>query len=112
LPFICGKCNRNYCIRHRNEIDHECEQIPKHTIEKEVNTKRLYKIFQRQAASENSISSGQSRGQTSGRTNSRTNPQSIQPGSLSDKEAMDLALKMSLQDSSASRLTAVNVNLG
>ncbi len=99
LPFICGKCQRNYCIRHRNEIDHECDQISQASFEKEVNSKRLYNIFERQqqAASRNASSS---------KVEARA--QSVQPSSLSDKEAMDLAIKLSMQESSASKSTTVS----
>jgi len=25
VPFNCGNCQKNYCIRHRNELDHDCK---------------------------------------------------------------------------------------
>lgn len=27
IPFQCQKCRRNYCIRHRLEIDHDCAEV-------------------------------------------------------------------------------------
>ena len=48
LPFVCTRCRKNYCIRHRNEIDHECNEIPNTGENKEINSKRLFNIFQRQ----------------------------------------------------------------
>ncbi len=25
VPFNCGNCQKNFCIRHRNELDHDCK---------------------------------------------------------------------------------------
>lgn len=34
MPLICKKCNKNYCLKHRHENDHNCneQQQQKHSI--------------------------------------------------------------------------------
>lgn len=43
MPFQCSTCRKNYCIRHRNEIDHECSEVVAKSVgeNKDVNSNRL-----------------------------------------------------------------------
>ena len=49
IPFLCNKCNRNYCIRHRHEADHQCDTAKAQNVgeNKDLNLKRL-NFFQKQ----------------------------------------------------------------
>lgn len=98
IPFMCNKCKRNYCIRHRNEIDHYCNQIHKQTGEnKEVNQRRLFNIFQRQTQPTSSARSSVSDQRAAPSQRPRQ-----QPNAMSDQDALDYALKLSLQENSGS----------
>jgi hypothetical protein len=53
IPFECDKCKKNYCIKHRLEIDHDCSDIVRHSVltSSSLNPSRLY-FFQKQASNE------------------------------------------------------------
>jgi AN1-type zinc finger protein 2 len=49
MPFECQRCRMNYCIRHRLETDHQCDQIVKNPGEKKfLNDRRLAFFGQKQ----------------------------------------------------------------
>lgn len=98
IPFLCTGCNRNYCIRHRHETDHECQSIQQtnrtssaSSTTKELNNKR-WQFFQKQQPQASSASLAPL----------RANQQTIQPSSMSDREALDYAIKLSLSENKTS----------
>lgn len=84
LPFVCTKCRKNYCIRHRNEIDHECNEIPNTGENKEINSKRLFNIFQRQQQQEQPRASQTNQRASNAQRSSQSRPsgQARQPNSM------------------------------
>lgn len=99
LPFVCNRCKNNYCIRHRNEIDHECAgATTNNKASNEINNKRLNffdNFFQKQPETKQPV-----REQTK-RTQPKQNNQLAQPNSMTDKEALDYALRLSMMEGAA-----------
>lgn len=98
VPFQCSTCRKNYCIRHRNEIDHECSEVVAKSVgeNKDVNSNRLkyFGLFNQSRPQQPSRAAATSRtSQNQQPTTSSLN------NAMTEQEALDYALKLSLQES-------------
>lgn len=41
VPFICSVCDNNFCIAHRNELDHNCKELQ---LVKKSNLRRISQV--------------------------------------------------------------------
>ncbi|CAF1027787.1 unnamed protein product, partial [Brachionus calyciflorus] len=93
IPFNCTKCRKNYCIRHRHESDHSCDTIIRQapsssnprSSQNDLNAKRLM-FFQRQQPPE--------------KKTQQTTKVPVQSTTMSDSEALEYAIQLSLKESS------------
>lgn len=87
IPFQCQKCRRNYCIRHRLEIDHDCSEMSAN----QRNVPPTASAIPRPATRNSRPPSGQA-------SASASNP-IRNPASMSESEALEYALRLSLAES-------------
>ena len=120
VPITCQTCKKNYCLRHRIETDHECQPLNQNSTKgrsqsqssslmSEINLRRL-NFFERFTTSNKETStasatptnrnSSTNRTQVSAASNLRTsgNQQSIQPNNMSESEALEYALRLSMTE--------------
>jgi hypothetical protein len=121
VPITCQTCKKNYCLRHRIETDHECQPLNKNqtsarsqssssSLMGEINMRRL-NFFERfttnnkqtnpaNSTSTNRNSSANRVQQSNIASNLRIagNHQSIQPNNMSESEALEYALRLSMTE--------------
>lgn len=99
IPFTCQKCRLNYCIRHRHETDHNCDTIAPSARgvagANDINNRRLM-YFQNQVAQ--SQASNSSRPPNRPAAVAATAAANIQPGSMTESEAIEYAIRLSLNE--------------
>lgn len=95
IPITCDQCRKNYCLRHRHPLDHECSG--RTVADKRTGGKALSRAAEaalkraNQAAPARPLASQLSRGKI----------ESVQ-GSLSEDEALAMALQQSTYETEAS----------
>src|SRR4051812_3321452 len=49
LPLVCSDCGKNYCIKHRLELDHHCDKVK--NVNKMTNLSKLEALTTKPSAS-------------------------------------------------------------
>lgn len=110
IPVTCDKCHMNFCLRHRNELDHECKGFQ--GTGRQVSKAGAAAVFRNQQPASTSASTA-SRSQPQQTTMSglgrqldleRRNRQAgtsrsredIMPGHMTEEEAMRMAMQASV----------------
>ncbi|KXJ82782.1 hypothetical protein RP20_CCG011215 [Aedes albopictus] len=99
VPFSCGVCKRNYCLKHRHTLDHECSGasggggVPPRSLAAQA-------AVQRQQQQQSSRSVPQQ-----SRTNASQLATAVQ-GDMSEDEALARALALSMQEEEDERARA------
>ncbi|RWS23933.1 AN1-type zinc finger protein 2A-like protein [Leptotrombidium deliense] len=88
IPIICDCCRRNYCLKHRHPSDHKCEN---------AETVKTGNMASKNAASAAIERMFNSKKQVS--TDDQNSAARKLQGSLSEEEALQRALRMSLSNS-------------
>ncbi|EGD74583.1 hypothetical protein PTSG_05948 [Salpingoeca rosetta] len=124
MPFLCDRCLKNYCLKHRHPDDHDCagrSSSAAHTKRSQPRTQprsqphkaRQHQQPRQQQSSSSSAARHQSRRPAGQRLNDAgygaqldrqrqqrapAHPQQAQPAGLSEEEAVALAMRASLED--------------
>ncbi|KAL8616827.1 hypothetical protein ACOMHN_017864 [Nucella lapillus] len=112
IPVTCDKCHKNFCLRHRNELDHDCKGFQ--DSGRQVSKAGAKAVFRnQQAASTSASTSSASRAQPQqtaltglgrqldqDRRNRQAGPsrsrEDIMPGHMTEEEAIRLAMQASV----------------
>ncbi|XP_019533809.3 AN1-type zinc finger protein 2A [Aedes albopictus] len=99
VPFSCGVCKRNYCLKHRHTLDHECSGasgggVPPRSLAAQAAVQRQ----QQQHQSSRSVPQ-------QSRTNASQLATAVQ-GDMSEDEALARALALSMQEEEDERARA------
>lgn len=102
VPFSCGSCKRNYCLKHRHTADHECAGVAAATGAGAASQQSLAAqaaIRRSQGTTTKNVPS-QSQVTTSSSTGSSSNSSHLAAvqGTMSEDEALARALALSMQE--------------
>ncbi|XP_062554385.1 AN1-type zinc finger protein 2A [Armigeres subalbatus] len=97
VPFSCGVCKQNYCLKHRHTVDHECQGASRGAPQRSLAAQAA--LQRQQLSSRSTPQSVQSR------TNVSQLATAVQ-GNMSEDEALARALALSMQDEEEDRARA------
>ncbi|XP_001648956.2 AN1-type zinc finger protein 2A [Aedes aegypti] len=99
VPFSCGVCKRNYCLKHRHTVDHECQGASSSGAPPARSLAAQAAVQRQQQQSVRSVPL------QSTRSNASQLATAVQ-GNMSEDEALARALALSLQEEEDERTRA------
>uniref|UniRef100_A0A8C3BMP3 AN1-type domain-containing protein n=1 Tax=Cairina moschata TaxID=8855 RepID=A0A8C3BMP3_CAIMO len=106
MKVICEQCHKNYCLKHRHPLDHDCSGAG-HPLSKAGHA-ALARAQASSSKAASTASSGAARPADSPSAPSTSPPAAVLQNGLSEEEALQRALELSLAESARGSLSLLD----